>query len=770
MGRSVSLGDLPLNMAISNNGKYIAVTNNGVSTQTIQLIDARTHIVVCTKEISKGWLGLKFSNDDKFLFASGGNDNRVLQFSVTGNKLELADVLTLGKRWPEMISPAGLDVDNGAHKLYVVTKENNSLYIFDLQTKEVTRQIKLSAEAYTCLLSPNRSLLYISVWGSDKLLVFDTKQEIITDSILVGRNPNDICITKNGKYAFVASSINNTVSVIDAGTNKVIETLNAALYPRAAGGSTTNSVALSADDKTLYIANADNKCLSVFDVSRPGSSQSRGYIPTGWYPTCVRVLGHSVLVLNGKGNNSLPNPKGPQPVRKEGQAQYKKANKHDQYIGSLFKGTMSIIPEPGQKELAKYSKLVYSNTPYTKEKELVTNGEEGNPVPKRVGATSPIKHVFYVIKENRTYDQVLGDMPGGNGDTSLVLFGKKVTPNQHALAAQFVLLDNFYVDAEVSADGHNWSMAAYANDFVEKTWPTNYGGRGGNYDFAANKKVATPGNGFLWDYAFRAGISFRDYGEFTDDDGAVYLPDLQKHMCVRYPGWNLSIRDVYREQIWEKDFDSLVAINGVPQLNIIYLPSDHTAGLGKDSRTPFAFVADNDQAVGKFIAHLSQSPVWKNSAVFVLEDDAQNGPDHVDAHRSTAYLAGPYVKRKFTDHTMYSTSSMLRTIELILGLPPMSQYDAAAMPMFRCFTKEPDATTFKSLDANVDLEGLNLAENELSRESEAFDLTKADKIPDKALNDVLWKSIKGGKAVPAPRRAAFVALKTEGDDEKADND
>ena len=770
-GSMVTLGDLPLNAALSSDGRYIAVTNNGESIQTIQLIDAKTHTLLCTKEIDKSWLGLKFSGDGKYLYASGGNDNRILKYAVRNNRLVIADSILLGKKWPEKICPTGIDIDDKAGKLYVVTKENNSLYVIDLATKLIRKQLALGAEAYTCVLSPDRNLLYISIWGDGKLFVYDTKQEIITDSIVVGRNPNDICVTKNGRYVFVANSVDNTVSVIDATTRKVIETLNAALYPDAPSGSTTNSVALSGDNKTLYIANADNNCLAVFDVSEPGTCRSKGFIPTGWYPSCVRILGHSLIVLNGKGEQSLPNPRGPQPVKKEGEAKYKQANKKsEQYIGSLFKGTMSIIAIPDEKALAKYSAQVYANTPYKKEKELTTNGVPGNPVPMRVGDPSSIKHVFYVMKENRTYDQVLGDMPKGNGDTSLVLFGKKITPNQHALAEQFVLLDNFYVDAEVSADGHNWSMAAYANDYVEKTWPTNYGGRGGTYDYAANKKVATPKDGFLWDYALRAGISFRDYGEFTDDDGNTYLPDLKKHMCPAYPGWDLKIRDMYREQVWEKDFDSMVAKDAVPQLNIVYFPSDHTAGLGKDSRTPFAFVADNDQAVGRFVEHLSQSPVWKNSVVFILEDDAQNGPDHVDAHRSTAYIAGPNVKRKFTDHTMYSTSGMLRTIELILGMPPMSQYDAAAMPMFRCFTEQADMGGFVHLPSKVDLDALNLAENELSKESEGFDLSTADKVPDKQLNEVLWKSIKGDNTVPIPKRAAFVATRIEKGDKDDDDE
>ncbi|HXS38418.1 MAG TPA: beta-propeller fold lactonase family protein [Flavipsychrobacter sp.] len=758
VGCSLPLGDLPLNIAVSPSGKYVAVTNNGVSEQTIQLIDVKKEKVLCNTVIPASWLGLKFSSDEHYVYASEGNANSIFKYEIKNDSLILADSIVLGRKWPEKISPAGIDLYKD--RMYVVTKENNSLYVIDLASKKIIKQVPLGAEAYTCLLSPDHKLLYISLWGGDKILIYDTKDQTIADSIKVGRNPNDICFTKNGKYLFVANAVDNSVSVIDLEKRKVIETLNAALYPNAPDGSTTNSVTLSANDKTLYIANADNNCLAVFDVSTPGNCHSKGFIPVGWYPTCVRTVGHKILVANGKGFTSLPNPKGPQPVSKNNETTYKKASKKrsDQYIGSLFKGTLSIFNEPDLTALGVYSKLVYENTPYTKEKETQSQGEPGNPIPMKVGDPSPIKHVFYIIKENRTYDQVLGDIAKGNGDTSLVLFGSKITPNEHAIADQFVLLDNFYVDAEVSADGHNWSMAAYANDFVEKTWPTNYGGRGGNYDFGGNRAIAFPRSGFIWDYALRADISVRNYGEFADD-GKVPLADLDKHTCRTYPGWNLAIQDVAREQIWEKDFDSLVANNAVPQLSIIYFPNDHTSGLSKGAYTPFAHVADNDQAVGEFLEHLSQSAIWKDAAIFVLEDDAQNGPDHVDAHRSIAFVAGPYVKRNFTDHTAYSTTGMLRTMELILGLPAMSQYDAAAVPMWRSFTSTLDFASYQHIDAQIDINERNVAVNTLSRQSATFDLSKADDVPDKALNDVLWKSIKGiNSTPPSPKRAAFLAV------------
>ena len=343
------------------------------------------------------------------------------------------------------------------------------------------------------------------------------------DSIAVGDNPNDICLTKNGKYLFVANANDNSVSIINIPQRKVIETLNAALYPDAPNGSTTNSVALSSDEKTLYIANADNNCLAVFDVSKPGSSLSKGFIPVGWYPTCVRVIGNTVFVANGKGFTSLPNPKYRSfDTSKTKAAAFQQGTLRRQYIGGLFTGTLSYFTAPTPLQLSEYAKLVYENTPYNKEKETMAAGEAGNPVPMKIGDSSPIKHVFYIIKENRTYDQILGDVKEGNGDSSLCLFGEKITPNLHALAKEFVLLDNFYVDAEVSADGHNWSMGGYADDYLEKTWPTDYGGRGGSYDAEGNREIANNKGGFIWDHCARAGVSYRTYGEFADD----YKPNI----------------------------------------------------------------------------------------------------------------------------------------------------------------------------------------------------------------------------------------------------
>ncbi len=763
--------DLPLNMAVSPSKKYVAITDNGNGAQGIELVDIQKKKLLSFTKMKAAWVGLQFSANNKYLYASAGNQNMILRFDVKNDSLVLKDSIVLGNKWPNKIGVTGIALDDAHSRLYAVTKENNSLYVCNTKTNQVIRQIPLSAEAYTCLLNPKKTILYISLWGGDKVLLYDVNKSVFTDSIVTESHPNDMVFTKKGDLLFVANANSNSVSVIDTRKHKVIETLSASLYPNAPTGSTTNGLALSADDKTLYIANADNNCLAVFNVSKPGSSRSFGFIPTGWYPTCVRVINNQLWVTNGKGFETMANPYGPQPVNTRQKTPYQKAITSEekqpvQYIGSLFKGSLSFIPIPSLEELGKYSTQVYTNTPYNKNKEALAEGEYGNPIPQKIGAPSPIKYVFYVIKENRTYDQVLGDMKEGNGDTSLCLFNEKITPNLHALARNFVLLDNFYVDAEVSADGHNWSTAAYANDYVEKTWPTNYSGRGGTYDYEGTRKIAYPEKGFIWDYCNRAGISYRNYGEFVHDGKGPILPSIIGHFCAGFPDFDLTVQDVYREKVWEHDFDSLVAADALPIFSTLRFPNDHTSGMRKGAYSPYAAAADNDLAVGRFIEHLSHSPIWKESAVFILEDDAQNGPDHVDAHRSPAYLISPYVKRNFVDHTMYSTSGMLRTIELILGLPPMSQYDAAAMPMFRCFTSVPDTTAYVALPANVNIEERNTAWNRLAKESAKFNLAKEDAIPDIPFNEVIWKSIKGENSMmPTPRHSAFLNLVSTDDDD-----
>ncbi|NBT08430.1 MAG: hypothetical protein EBS98_06485, partial [Chitinophagia bacterium] len=677
------------------------------------------------------------------------------------------DSIILGDKWPNKISPAGICINDEKNILYVVTKDDSSLYEVNLINKKIIKKTALPAEAYTCVLSNDKSELYISIWGAEKLVVYNTLSQKITNSILTGTHPNDLILSKNGKTIYVANGEDNSVSVIDIKNKKVLETLNCALYPNAPAGSTTNGVALSADEKTLYIANADNNCLAVFDVTELGNSKSKGFIPVGWYPTSVKVVGSKIYVTNGKGFSSFANPLGPDPYNKNAQMAVQKGllknTKEVQYIGGLMKGTLSIINTPSDKQLGLYSAAVYDNTPYTKMNEEKSNAEIGSVIPQKVSDPSKIKYVFYIVKENRTYDQVLGDVKEGNGDASLCLFGEKITPNQHALTKEFVLLDNFYVNGEVSADGHNWTFGAYANDYLEKNWVTSYGGRGGNYDAEGTRAIANNKNGFIWDYAKRAGVSYRTYGEFADDY-KPNLPVLKDHFCPYFTSWDQSVRDTTRVGQWKRDFDSLLSKNAVPRLNTMRLINDHTEGMKLGKPSPYAHVADNDLAVGMLVEYLSKSSIWNETVVFIVEDDAQNGPDHVDAHRSPAYLAGGFVKRGFVDHTAYSTTSILKTIELILGMPPMSQYDAGATPLWRCFDNVPNPKGFITKPLQFDINEKNTARTAMQRKSETFNFKKEDSINDFEFNEVLWKGLKGENAlVPAPKRAAFLKMNPKKD-------
>jgi YVTN family beta-propeller protein len=643
----------------------------------------------------------------------------------------------------------------------VVTRDNRTLYVIDAKTQKIEKQFGLDGEAYMSVLSTDAKELYISCWGCDHVLVFDLNMQSWKTPIKVGDNPNEMLVSPNGQQLYVCNANDNTVSVINLKTKKVIETLDVALYPNSPSGSTTNGLAMDPVKKSLYIANADNNCLAVFDVSTPGKSVPKGFIPVGWFPTNVKFINNKIWVTNGKGNTSLANPYGPRPIKNGEEVILHGADvnapKEVQYIGSMFKGTMSVIPSPSVKDLQGYSKAVYRNTSYSPTKsDLADKDAPGFPIPMKMGQKSPIKFVFYVIKENRTYDQVLSDVKGGNGDTTLLLFGRKYTPNQHAIAEKFVLLDNFYVDSEVSADGHMWSMGAYATDYMEKSWPTSYGGKGGGIYGEPEKNVVLNKSGYIWDLCNRYGVTFRTYGEFVTN-GKATIPVLDKHFHPTFPSYSLAIMDTTRLRIWKTEFETMVKENRVPQFNTLRLGNDHTEGLRIGRPTPYAHVADNDLAVGQLIETLSKSPIWNETAVFILEDDAQNGADHVDAHRSTAYVAGGFVKRNYVDHTAYSTSSMLRTMELILGLSPMSQYDAAAMPMWRCFDSVAKPSDFKAISPNVDLRSKNVARNEWQRKSELFNFEKEDANNDVAFNLVLWHGLKGDKIpFPGPTRAAFV--------------
>ncbi|MGE0882341.1 MAG: bifunctional YncE family protein/alkaline phosphatase family protein [Blastocatellales bacterium] len=803
-GKQIPVSDLPLNMELSRDGRYLLVTTNGNGDQTINVIDLKTNASVQNISVSKSWLGLAFSPDGKRFYVSGGDDNEVLIFDFSGGKASQAGKLILGsseyhklddkgraearrKGAGEFAFPAGIAVTPDGKRLYVAENLTHKVAVIDLASQQVVTKIAVGEYPYDCLASNDGKRIYVSNWGSRSITVIDPSTNSVIGNIQVGDHPNDLELTRDGKTLYVANANSNTVSVVDTEQMKEIEAISTALHPKSPIGSTPNAVALSPNEKMLYIANADNNNVAVVDVAKRGQSEVEGFIPTGWYPTSVRVSrdGRRIFVANGKGVSSAANPQGPQPLPGRSRSESSKV----QYIGSLLKGTVSLINTPTKARLAGLSRRVYANSPYTDSMlEAARPPKEKTAIPFRVGDASPIKHVIYVIKENRTYDQVLGDMKEGNGDPSLCIFGEDVTPNHHALAREFVLLDNFYVDAEVSADGHNWSMAAYATDYTEKTWPTNYSSRGRSYDYEGSKKIARPTKGYIWDHCKAAGVSYRSYGEFVSSrDGKpggggdiggdpnatpkkenfTYEPALDGHFSSTFPSWDLNIPDVVRIEAWEKEFREYEKNGQMPQFQIVRIGGDHTQGTRAGAPTPRAMVAENDQAVGRLVEIITHSErYWKDTAVFIIEDDAQNGPDHVDAHRSPAFVISPYTKRNFVDSTMYTTSGMLRTMELILGIPPMSQYDAAATPMFNSFTDKPNLKPFKNLPARIDLTEKNPQNAPGARRSAQLDFSKEDAAPDIEFNEIIWKSIRGANSqMPAPVRSAFVRAVEDDDDE-----
>ena len=764
IGETSKMGDLPMQLVVHPSKKWMVGINAGQSNQSLMVYDCKTGNRTDSVSINKTFYGGVFNSNGKDFYVNGGNNNWIEHFAFSKGKLKFVDTAFLGKPWPVKISPVGICLDKKNEFLYTTTKEDSAIYQINLKTKKAKIFAKINSEGYSIIFDDKHNLLWVSEWGNSSIAAFDIASGLLKNRIKVGSNPNEMILDKKSNRIFVTCGNDNSVHVVSTEENIAKEILNTAIYPSSPTGSTPNGLDIDNTKGILFVANADNNNLALFDIREIGETKIIGFVPTGWYPTQVKVVSGQVFVSNGKGLISMANPRGPSPLYRKNSAEYQKGIKSSpvQYIGGLFKGVLQKFSVDFMlTNLPTLTEQVKLNTPYNSG-QLLGDIEipEKNPIPSKIGQTSPIKHVFYIIKENRTYDQVLGDVAGGNGDTSLLLFGENITPNQHKLVKEFVLLDNFYVDAEVSADGHNWSTAAIANDYTEKTWPISYGGRGGNYVYEGQSKVAHPDKGFIWDHAKRANISFRTYGEFADD----YKPNikvLENHLCPHFTSWDEKVRDTSRFYQWKSDFDSLININQVPQLSTLRFINDHTEGVRKNRPTPFAHIADNDLAVGMFVEYLSKSKIWESSVVFILEDDAQNGADHVDAHRSTAYVAGGYVKRNFIDHNSYSTSSMLRTMELILGMSPMSQYDAASKSMWRCFNDTSNNEIFNAVPAKVDLNEKNASTNSkstsfLMNESEKLDLDKEDLADEQLMNSLLWKYVKGEHAIPpAIKRIGF---------------
>ena len=808
-GRQIALGDFPVNISLHPGGQYAAVLHCGYGAHEVVVMDLRTEGLASRTPIAEGFYGIEFSSDGRTLFCSGAAAEVVRGFSFESGKLKPAGEISL--RDPKRRGiPGGLAVTRDGRTLCAANVWGQGVAIVDIARTHVqdvllgpdvsppatapagptpdpdaaaiTKRAQAALDPtspdapfpYACRIDEERGRLYVSLWARSRVALIDLKTGRVTGHWPTEEHPNEMALSRDGRRLFVANASRNSVTVFDTADGRVMETLWAAPYPGVPPGSTPNSLALSPDEKTLFVANACNNTVAVFDVSKPGKSRSLGLIPVGWYPTSVRVTldGRRLLVANGKGGGSRANPKGPQPTGRP-------PGTLVQYIGGLFRGSLSLIDLPdrsrAESQFREWTASALRCCPLRPDLSATAVRPEGNPVPARPGEPSPIRHCVYVIKENRTYDQVFGDMPEGNGDPSLCLFPERVTPNHHRLAREFVLLDNFYVESEVSADGHEWTVGAYATDFVEKTWPLVYGhGGSGKYPYPSEGSfpIAAPAGGYLWDRAREAGLSYRSYGEFINngrtpnDPGRAKVRALEGHFDPRFRGFDMGYSDLKRADRFLEELRGFEKDGEMPRLILLRLPNDHTAGTSAGMRTPTAFVAENDLALGRVIEGLSRSRFWPETAVFIVEDDAQNGPDHVDAHRTVALVVSPYSRSRGVDSTLYSTASMLRTMELMLGLKPMTQFDAAARPMYGAFHSKSDLRPYEARPANVDLTALNPATAWGADQSRRMDFSREDAADDLLLNEVIWRSVRGADTpMPAPVRAAFVLARADEDDD-----
>jgi DNA-binding beta-propeller fold protein YncE len=770
-GKHLPLSTLPLNIAVSPDGRYAIVSNNGLMRPSLSVIDIASWSVKSTLPIDAAWYGLAWSPDGTKVYSAGAAQNNVQEFAFAADGTLTRARTFLLPGAPGDTFAGGLAVSRNGRMLYVTRVFAMTLSAIDLTTGQVTKTAQLDAEPYTAVVSADGAFVYVSLWGGRRVEILAGDSLALYGELMTDDHPNAMALSNDGRRLFVACAGSAAVWVFDTFTLETLEQIAVTLYSEAPRTSTPNSLGLSPDGTTLLAANADLNALAVIDVSNSTHSVVSGFIPTGWYPTGAVFTrdGRQILILSGRGLASAPN------MTNGGME------------GRLV-GAVSAVQTPDRVALNDYTRKVVSVTPYSDAIRLApAAAPTGSAIPAKVGGASPIKHVFYVIRENRTYDQILGDLPQGNGEPKMTLFGSDVTPNAHALAQNFVLFDNFYVDADVSYNGHAFSTGAYANDFVQKVWQTfianrggPYLGEGGGFMRSPFGNIAAPAQGYIWDAARRANVSVRSYGEFVahtsrspagDVTAVETVPGLKGLVAPAYAGWDLDIADAKRVDRWLDEFRQFDSTGTVPQLSIIRLPNDHTAGTKVGSPTPRAMVADNDVALGRVVEAISASGVWKDSAIFVVEDDAQSGPDHVDSHRSVLLVASPFAKRGFVDHTMYTTSGVLRTIELILGLAPMSQYDAAAAPMYNAFTGSPNLGTFVRYLPRIPLDEKNLPSSFGSTLSLAMDFSVEDRAPEGLLNEIIWRSVKGASSpMPPPRRSVLVrssplAADTDDDDD-----
>jgi len=788
--------------AASTNQVDTSETGHSTGAATNTVSGSRTPVSIGSTLLS--FTGLVFSPDGRRLYmSSAGGTVRV--FSVTRRSgvthhglFSLPEARAPGRRRE---IPCGLALSADGRRLYVVGNLGNRLHELDALTGVVLRSWDVGVAPYDVVLAAGKA--YVSNMGGRRpstndltapagrgttvrvdpvrhipnegsVTVIDLQTGQVLKEVLVELHPSALAASPDGRYVVVANTGSDTLSVLDTSTDQVVEKIWARQNPGDLFGAQPNALAFDQRGQRLYVCNGTHNAVAVIRF-QPADRQSRwlGLIPTGWFPGAVQVdpRRNSLYVANIKGTGARRILKPGDKVR---------FNSKDYF------GTVSLVPLPSDRELAAYTRQVLANMRYPRLVESLLPprpGQPPRPVPERVGEPSVFKHVIYVVKENRTYDQVLGDMPEGNGAPRLCIFGELYTPNQHKIAREFVLLDNIYCAGAQSADGHQWTDSGIANAYVERQvsseFPRSYTGGKNREDVDA---LAWASSGFIWDNVLAHGKTFRNYGawmmsragwrdrrrggrpgwrDFWNDyvhgsnytrlESRVGIESLRPYSNTNTVGWDLNVPDVMRAAEFIKELRYVETNGGFPEFIYLFLPNDHTGGTDSKYPTPGAMVADNDLAFGQIVEAISHSRFWPETVLFAIEDDPQDGWDHVSGYRTTCYVVSPYTKRRQTISTQYNQLSVLRTIELILGLPPMNQLDATATPMVDCFTDSPDFSPYTSVPNRAPLDTMNPPpkqirdpqQRRLARLSEKLPLDQVDRCPEDTLNRILWHALKG---------------------------
>ncbi len=772
-GAQIPVDTFPMSTAITPDKKFLLVLNGGYNPPSVSVIDIAAGKELSRSPVPDGWLGLTMTKAGDRVYVGGGSRAAVYVFKLADGvltPLALWPIVADKDRKPEdFIGDVQLSPDG--HLLYAADLYRDAVVVVNPQSGLVISRFKTGRRPYRILFHPSGKSFYVSTWASGTIERYDTSNGNLMAKTLVAQHTTDM-VWRDGevedhpelkaRLLVAASNTNNVyaLGVSESGDLFPLETINLALSPRQPLGMTPSGMGLSSDGSKLFVACSDANAAAVVDISGPRSTVL-GFVPTGWYPTAAFGLPDGRMgVLNGKGLQSYPNPKGPNPMLQPEVSH--EGTKTGQYVAHMQSGTVQFVDIPTAEQLQAYTREVIANSPYRDEK----LDDPGIPANSPVRPNGPIKHVIYIVKENRTYDQVLGDIKEGNGDQALVLFGEKATPNLHKIAREFVLLDNFYVNSDVSADGHNWATAAIAPDYTQRMWQNSYAKRRNKSDYEGQEPANSPPAGYLWSNASQAGISMRNYGYFVDNlpkadaDGTqlagVHDPVLSRVTDPKYRGWDLDYPDVDRARAFIEDLQGFEKSGSMPQLLIMRMGNDHTSGTTAGKVAPLSAAADNDQGVGMLVEAVSKSRFWNETAIFVIEDDAQDGPDHVDSHRSPAWVISPWVKRRTVNSTMYNQASVLRTMEIILGLHPMTTYDAGARPMFSVFGEQAAGGGYALEKPQTPLDARNPANTASAERSEKMNFKEADDIDDDELNDILWAAIKGpGVPPPLPVRSRF---------------